>query len=189
MTDPVAEAGRLARPSVLLKRAGRAEDRAGVWGGPGLVPAPAGPFRHWISIDCRFLPAGLGPGRGVLSVYTDEEECVSGFAGHDPAASLEIGEGEGEALYAHPAPSFPPPDALPVPGDKAYQKHWQSRCPLFDDSGEVVAVLGGWHFPWPEGDWDDLRDQPLLVWTIEDSEPWVEVWGGPGGFRVLQRIT
>ncbi len=183
--DRIAQATQLARPSVLLKRSGPASARAGVWGGPGVVPAPAGPFRHWLSIDCRFLPAGHGPSGGVLSVYTNEEDGESGHAGHDPAASLEFGGGT--ALYAHPATSLPPPDALPAGGDAKYTRLWQDNCPLY--TGEAAAVLGGWHFPWPDGDWEELRERQLLILTIDESEPWVEVWAEPIGFRVMQRIT
>jgi hypothetical protein len=68
-----------------------------------------------------------------------------------------------------------------------YDSLVQSELPLY--SGGAHAVLGGWHFPWPDGDWEELIDHPLLVWTFEDSEPWVEVWGNEDGFKVLQRIT
>jgi hypothetical protein len=179
------DADQLARPCVLLKYSGPADGLAGVWGGPGIVPAPSGPFRHWISIDCRFLPPGLGPAVGILSVYTNEDDCVSGFAGHDPAVRLATTAGR--ALYAHPARSLPPPDALAAESDEAYTRRWQSNCPLY--TGEAAAVLGGWHFPWPDDDWSELQEQPLVVWTLDESEPWVEVWGEPDGFRVMQRIT
>ncbi len=181
----VEEAERLARDCVLLKRSGPADRLAGVWGGPGIVPAPDGPFRHWLSIVCRFLPAGLSPRTGILSVYTNEGDCESGVAAHDPAATLNVSQGS--ALYAHAARSLPPPDALAGGEDQAYVRLWQSNCSLY--TGEADAVLGGWHFPWPDGDWEQLRDQPLLIWTITDSEPWVEVWGTGEGFRVMQRIT
>jgi hypothetical protein len=136
-------------------------------------------------VDCRFLPAGLGPPAGVLSVYTNEEDCVSGVAALDPVG--RIAPSSGVALYAHQAFSLPPPDALPGGDTDEYMRFWQSNCPLY--TGEAAAVLGGWHFPWPDGDWEELRQKPLLVWTLDDSEPWVEVWGVPGGFRVMQRIT
>lgn len=73
-SDHAATTDRLARQCVLLKWSGSADKLAGVWGGRGAVPPPAGPFRHWLSIDCRFLPAGLGPSRGILSVYTNEDD-------------------------------------------------------------------------------------------------------------------
>src|SRR5438094_211224 len=96
-----AAAEQLARDCVLLKKSGVAESFAGVWGGLGIVPAPEGPFRHWLSIDCRFFPAGLGPSMGILSVYTNEDDtCVSGVATHDPMATLSFGAGE--PLFAFP---------------------------------------------------------------------------------------
>lgn len=187
MADPdlAAMAQRLARPSVLLKRSSDAGLPAGIWGGAGIVPGPAGPFRHWLSVDCRFIPAGLGPSGGVLSVYTNEDDCVSGFVGHDPTA--ELAGASGQILYAQAALSLPPPDALSAEGDDTYIELWQGNCPLYTD--EAVAVLGGWHFPWPDGDWEERREQHLLIWTLEDSEPWVEVWAEPNGYRVMQRVT
>lgn len=50
-------------------------------------------------------------------------------------------------------------------------------------------MLGGWHMPWPEGDWVELIDRPLLVFTFEESEPWVEVWKWDDGYKIIQRIT
>jgi len=184
-SELVAKAVELARPCVLLKKSGAKSDRAGVWGGPGLVAAPSGPYRHWISVDCSFFPVGLAPRSGILSVYTNEDDCSSGVVAHDPAGELPARANN--TLYAHPARSLPPPDALTGADSESYMRVWQSNCPLY--TGEAVAVLGGWHFPWPDGDWDELRARPLLLWTIEDSEPWVEVWGGAGGFQVMQRIT
>jgi hypothetical protein len=90
-------------------------------------------------------------------------------------------------LFAQAAQSFPPPDAMPIEDHQKYLPVWQSNCPLY--TGEAAAVLGGWHFPWPDGDWEELREAPLLLCTLDESEPWVEVWGGSEGFRVVQRIT
>lgn len=184
----IAQAHALARVSVLLKRDG---DRfAAWWGGPGVVTAPDANHRHWLSIDCRFLPEGIGPDSGVLSVYTDEEDGESGFAVHDPQARLPRADSssEGEPLYAHPSRSLPPPDAFEDGhDDDAYLAHWQDHCPMYAD--DIVAVLGGWHFPWPDGDWEQNRERSLLAWTLGESEPWVEVWGGGAAFQVMQRVT
>lgn len=187
MVNPklAATAHRLARPSVLLKRSPGAGHPAAIWGGEGIVPAPPGPLRHWLSVDCRFLPAGLGPSSGVLSVYANEEDCVSGFVGYDP--TVELASAVGHPLYAYPALSLPPPDALAAASDDGYIRFWQANCPLY--TAEAAAVLGGWHFPWPDGDWEELREQHLMIWTLEDSEPWVEVWAEPTGYRVMQRDT
>ena len=120
-----------------------------------------------------------------------------------------------QPLFAEPARSLPPIDAVFRFGSEAvhtwlrelgwqpdwgynsnfkdgapvedYERLYQSECPLY--SGGAFAVLGGWHFPWPDGDWEELLSRPLLVWTLADSEPWVEVWDGADGMQVIQRIT
>jgi hypothetical protein len=44
--------------------------------------------------------------------------------------------------------------------------------------------------PMADDDWHDLLDEQLMVFTIRDSEPWVEAWRTrTGQFRVIQRIT
>lgn len=68
-----------------------------------------------------------------------------------------------------------------------YIEAWQNNCPLYTEG--TTAVIGGWHFPWPEGDWDELCQQTLVLWTIENSEPWVEVWSDGKTFRVCERVT
>jgi hypothetical protein len=41
-----------------------------------------------------------------------------------------------------------------------------------------------------DDDWHDLLDERLMVFTIRDSEPWVEAWRTRAGqFSVIQRIT
>jgi hypothetical protein len=209
----IAEAEKLARPCVLLRKKGSEDRFAAVWGGDGLVPAPEGDFCHWLTVDCSFFPKGLGVTKGCLSIYTDEDDCESGVAVLDKKGKLTAERGSTK-LYAHEARSLPPADAVFRFGSPAvhkwlrankwkpewgyndnfndsdlveeYEQLYQSECPLYTDKAH--AVLGGWHFPWPEGDWEDLADRPLLVWTFEDSEPWVEVWGGDE-FEVKQRAT
>jgi hypothetical protein len=183
-TTKFPEAERLARPCVLLVVTGNGKPLAGVWRGPGVVPVPKGLYCHWLSIDCAFLPAGFKPTVGVLSIYTNEEDCVSGLVAHDPSARLVD---TGVPLYAQPYRSLPPPDALPSLDTEEYMRLWQKNCPLYTE--QAMAVLGGWHFPWPDDDWEQLREKPLLVWTIAESEPWIEVWEVPDGFKVMQRIT
>lgn len=68
-----------------------------------------------------------------------------------------------------------------------YEREWSKQCPLY--TGGVVAVEGGWHMPWPEDDWNDFLDSELLLWTFEESEPWVEVFSDGNTFSVLQRLT
>jgi hypothetical protein len=70
-----------------------------------------------------------------------------------------------------------------------YQRLWQREFPIYFES-DIHAVLGGWHLPMPDDDWHDLLDEQLMVFTIRDSEPWVEAWRTrTGQFGVIQRIT
>ena len=68
-----------------------------------------------------------------------------------------------------------------------YERLWQGNCPLY--RRDLTAVLGGWNVPWPDGDFEDLAASELLVWTLEEAEPWVEAFRSNGSFRVFQRIT
>jgi hypothetical protein len=56
-------------------------------------------------------------------------------------------------------------------------------------SGGAYAVLGGWHFPWPDGDWEDLVTCRLLAWTFAGSEPWLEAWARDDRVWLQERIT
>lgn len=84
----IAEAERLIRPCVLLRLKGPHDRFAAIWGGPGVIPGPEGDYRHWLSIDCRFFPKGIGPTSGCLSIYTNDEDCEAGAAIHDSTAKL-----------------------------------------------------------------------------------------------------
>jgi hypothetical protein len=208
----IAEGLRLARPCLYLRTTG--EDFAALWGGEGIIPCEEGPFRHWLSISTRYIPGSEGKRSVCMSIYTNEDDCVTGAVAVDDARTLpEISDGL--RLYAHSGSSLPPleavfrlgssevtrwleannwqpdwgyndnfPDRTPV---DVYERKYQSQLPLFDDSAH--AVLGGWHMPWPEGDWVELLDKELIAWTFAESEPWVEVWREDGSFRVIQRIT
>ncbi len=54
-----------------------------------------------------------------------------------------------------------------------YESEWQKNFPLYTQSAH--AVMGGWHFPWPDDDWYDLINEELVVWTLAEAEPWIEV--------------
>ena len=208
----IAEGQRLARPCVYLRTLGG--EFAGVWGGEGVVPpSEDGPYRHWLSIRMRFIPGYAGRA-GCLSVYTSEDDSGTDLVAEDEYVELPDLT-EGIRLYAEHALSLPPIDAVFRFGSDAveqwltengwerdceyndnfpdrvtaseYERHWQAQLPFYD--GTAHAVLGGWHMPWPEGDWEELIDQQLIVWTFADSEPWVEAWKDANGYRVIRRIT
>lgn len=208
----IAEGLRLARPCVHLRVSG--ENVAAIWGGDGIVPCRDGPYRHWLSIDCEYIPASIGRLSGCISIYTNEDDDVSGIVTLDDSLTLPCST-DGIKLFAHPESSMPPlealfklctsevadwlrlnnwqadwgyngnfPDRIPV---ETYERAYRNQLPLFNESAH--AVLGGWHMAWPEGDWDELVKKRLIVWTFAESEPWVEVWQDESGFRVIQRST
>lgn len=72
-----------------------------------------------------------------------------------------------------------------IPG--LYERQWQASCPMYAD--DAVAARGGWHFPWPDGDFRELVDSELVVWTIRDAEPWIEVFEKGGTYSVKTRVT
>ena len=212
--DLIAEGQRIARPSIHLRPDGESDHLAAIWRGPGQVPCLTPEHTHWLTIDCRFLPPGVGLKTGCLSVYTDDDKCQGGVALHDPLATLVV-SGKGQRLYAHAVPSLPPLEAVFLYGSptvrewlgqvgwqadwgmngnfpakeisSVYEKAWFENMPLYGD--QAVAVLGGWHVPWPDGDWLELVDHPLVVFTLAESEPWVEVFDMGESFQVIQRVS
>jgi hypothetical protein len=200
----------LARPCVNLNIARPSEPVVAVWGGDGIVPAPLGPYAHWISLACHALSRPAPADTGWLSVYVNTDDGVSGMIVVDPAAALPKHQKAGIALAGTPARSFPPIDAVtqvpqvhawlvsqgivhdPVQNayfdDDDYNRVYQQECPLY--SRDAIAVIGGWHFAWPDGDWQDLQNATLLIWTFRDAEPWVEAWQmSDGTFQVFRRIS
>ena len=72
-----------------------------------------------------------------------------------------------------------------VPHD--YEGLWQANCPMYIRG--IVAVCGGWHFPWPDGDFAEHLNSQLALWTFKDAEPWIEVYFDGHGFSVKERVT
>ena len=209
----IAEERNLAKPNVHLRPNGETNAMAAIWSGEGLVPPPGDGYQHWLTIDCRFLPAGIGPSTGCISVYTENRER-RGTVTYDPSMQLSL-KGSGRYLYAHPSESLPPLEVLfqqaspaivewlatlnwkpewgynsNFPEAEVFQAYEQAQhCDLTFDGESVFAVLGGWLTLWPDGDWPELLDLSLIVLTLAESEPWVEVFQDGDGFRVFQRIS
>jgi hypothetical protein len=78
-------------------------------------------------------------------------------------------------------------DNFPDPVAGEYERYYQSETPIYFEG--PYAQLGGWHIPWPDGDWAELLGYNLVIWTFRESEPWVEVWETDGAYKVIQRIT
>src|SRR5688572_3417195 len=49
-----------------------------------------------------------------------------------------------------------------------YELAYRYEHPLY--TGDVHAMLGGWHVSWPEGDFLQLIDEELLITTFHDCE-------------------
>ena len=209
-TELLEEANRLSRPCVFLRKEG--DVYAGIWRGKGLIPAPGDSFEHWLSINGKYVPTlNL---RCCLSIYANNEDCESGFVAVDEHATLPENT-DGIKLFAHVSTSLPPIDGIFRFGSSKvkewlnangwqqdwpfndnfkgsrvvheYERRWQEQAPLY--IGGAHAVLGGWHMPWPDGDWDELNKSRLVAWTFEESEPWIEAWKIGDDFKVFQRIT
>lgn len=73
----------------------------------------------------------------------------------------------------------------------AFERIWQKNHPIYADDRSVVAIVGGWHFFWPDDDWYEKINQHLLLWTVQTFEPWVELWLNPATHQVYleERIT
>lgn len=214
----IAEGRRLARPCVLLRRRGFFLRRGGsgpaaIWHDRDDAEIRETGFRRWITIDARYVP-GLAPDvAGFLCIYTDEEACEGGRI----EIHATWPDKPGKPLYATEAAVLPPLEAVLVHGSdavgewlaandwprdkplngkfrdqaivKSYERQWAKEYPLFRQDG-TYAVLGGWHWPSHYGDWYQLMDEQLMMFTVADSEPWVEAWRLRSGlFQVIRRIS
>lgn len=187
-----AEARRLARPCRYYRFATGTEPVSGYWHG----------------VKAGTLCASIERNGEWLNVYLDEE-FQSGRV--EVTASPILSD---RPLCRSDAESLPPVDAVFLFGSAAigsyldkhgwqrdwefnnnfkgraaheYTREWAKQCPLY--MGGIVAVEGGWNVPWPEGDWRSLVDSELVLWTLEESEPWVEVFNDTKQYTVFQRVT
>ena len=147
-------------------------------------------------------------------MFSNERDCESGAVVFEPGARLDL-SAKGTPLFARPAVSLPPLQGLvrfasadlldwlstngwdAESGDdprfttsefaREYEAAYQAQSPMY--SGGAHAVIGGWHFPWPDGDWLDLVPRNLLLWTFEESEPWLEAWTDGSRDWVIQRVS
>src|SRR5580700_1432444 len=183
----ILEGRKLQRPCVFLRPAGPGPVAA-VWYDRDEAEIESSGYRRWLAVD-----------GGRIKVTS-----------HWPMR-------KGTRLFAHPASVLPPIDAVFALGSEAigewlashgwergeryndsfkdralveqYEDIWTREFPIYFNS-DIYAVLGGWHFPCADDDWHDLLDDQLMVFTIRDSEPWVEAWRTKTGqFKVIQRIT
>jgi hypothetical protein len=216
--DELIAAGQeLARPAVALYDTGK--QYAAVWRGSGVVSPGPGQWRHWISLDAGHLPDNPRKLRGVISVYDwigsgdrfSEVKVV-----HDEHASLPK-KTDGTKLYAKEFQCLPDVDAVFQFGSKKikdwlkatswdgntdykktpvkeYLKLVHAQHPFSANDG-AFALLGGWSwcFNWcystdEEYPWH-LFKKALIVLTLAESEPWIEVFDDGKKFVAFSRIT
>jgi|SRR5580700_8918190 hypothetical protein len=208
----ILEGRKLQRPCVFLRPAGPGPVAA-VWYDRDEAEIESSGYRRWLAVDARRIPGLARSVARYVNVLTDEKTCEGGrikVTSHWPMR-------KGTRLFAHPASVLPPIDAVFALGSEAigewlashgwergeryndsfkdralveqYEDIWTREFPIYFNS-DIYAVLGGWHFPCADDDWHDLLDDQLMVFTIRDSEPWVEAWRTKTGqFKVIQRIT
>lgn len=184
----------------------------GVWGARVALEADGKRLEHVISVDCSWLQAHGFPVAGTLSLYSDG---LSATPVLEPESPFRADAAGGRLLWGTESPSFPPPEALCLHGSErlaswlrdrgwsredgaeaviyrtaegdTYVRAWQERCPLYRNG--PAAVLGGWPVMWPDDDEYEARGR-LVLWTLRDAEPWIEVWiDRAGRLSAVARMT
>jgi len=207
----IAEGRRLQRDCIFLKPQGPGEPVAR-WLEPDPDDESITGFKRWLTLRADALPNPKAPSTVFFSVYTkgNGEGVVDFVDGWPPVQAIP--------LFAHPASVLAPADALFAFGsDKVgewlaainwprterptsnfpdwellsrYDAIWQAEHPVFHDDPAVYSITGGWHMPTQWNDWHELADAKLLVTTVRDAEPWVEVFQLPDGdIKVIERCT
>lgn len=207
----VAEGRRLQRKCNFLKPTGNGEPVA-LWFESDPDDESITDWRRWMTIRSDAVPQDKPRGLLYFSLYTrGGEHGLLDFVDDWPPRN-------GIWLYAHPAEVLPPIDAVFALGSDEigdwlaankwpriqrydsnfggadlvmqYEQRWFSEHPIFRNDPEIYAATGGWHLPGQDHDWHDLIPAKLIVTTIRDSEPWVEVFQTQEGeFKVCQRAT
>ncbi len=187
----IAEGRKLQRPTVLLLDEGSGNP-VGKWYESEEVDGE----RCWLTVAVSAIPNAPANLQGYLTVYTSDD----GETGR-VEITKDLPPQQGINLFARTEEMLPPLNGVLQLGSSAaadagkditetYMRKWQEKYPIYRD--DVVAALGGWHMEWPDDDEDDWMDRvndQLLIFTIRDSEPWVEVWYEQDEFKVRQRIT
>jgi len=186
-------------------------------GPEGALPGQVRDTKHWITVACDWHTQNGGKVQGCLSVFERKSgsggEIPHGLAVYDPTINLAEFPLSGTPLYGVEALSFPPLPAVCLYGEqdvvswllsigmtrydyhhaffselgRSYEQEWLKRSPWLSES--YYAVMGGWHVLWPEDDFYMPPEMNLMLWTFQDSEPWVEVWERLPNFRVCFRTT
>jgi hypothetical protein len=186
----LAEATALARPGTLLRNNGSGE-----------------PTAFWHGFDMEGRVMSLLHAGSWLTLKTDSR------LGPTVTESTRD-ELTGRPLFAEPYLSLPPVDVVFLQGSQAigayleqndwerdepfnpnfkhptaaaYGQLWRENCPMYRT--DIVAVSGGWLFPWPDIEWDELIAADLVLWTLEGAEPWFDVYAQEGRYTAYEHAT
>jgi len=186
----VEEAKVLARPGTLLREAGGGEPAA-LWHGfdteGRIVSLPHAGAWLTLKADSRLGPvvfpaerAELG-GKPLFAEQYLSLPCVDAVFRFGSEAVGRYLEENGWSRDDDFNDNFKHPTAA------AYERIWQENCPMY--SSGVVAACGGWLFPWPDVEWDELASSELVVWTLAGSEPWFDVFYQEGRYSTYEHVT
>jgi hypothetical protein len=219
LDDLMTEAKLLAKPSLLLDEQPSETGVVAVWGGSGFKEGYGGRdgYTHRITIDCEWLANQGIRIQGSLGVYDVDPKWRRPVPIQvDPQRTKSLEQlklSDGVPLYGHEALSLPPIEALCLYGGRVverwlrslgldhtdydqlagtelgelYNNEYQKQSPLFSD--EYAAVLGGWHAIWPDDDFYIPREMRLVLWTLRDAEPWIEVFERAPNYPIRVRTT
>lgn len=207
----IAEGRAIQRKCNLLKPTGVGEPVA-MWFEPDSDDESITQWHRWMTVRANALPDSKAPDTVFFSLYTSglDKGLIDFVDGWPPR--------NGTPLYAHPASVLPPLDAVFALGSEEvgkwlaahdwarseqynsnfgdaeivapYEQLWFAEHPILNNDPEVYAFTGGWHLPGQDSDWHELITAKLILTTVRDSEPWVEVFQLPDGeYKVAQRIT
>lgn len=214
----ISEGERIAMPCLLLSDAPSQYGVVGYWRGHGLEGYRGrNGDRHRVTFDCGWLARQGVRVAGSVALYDVDARWgwqtplhVERFDA--PLCGLRLAGGT--PLFGREVASFPPLEAVCLYGGaavvewlaseglhrtdydcaavtavgEAYQRTYVARSPL-TSGDEPHAILGGWHAIWPDDDFYLPREMRLVIWTLAEAEPWVEVFERSPNMPVRLRIT
>jgi hypothetical protein len=218
INELIAEAERLAKPSLLLSPKPNEGPIVAYWGGQGRRGYEGREDdRHKVTFDCSWLNSvGVGV-EGSVGLYEVDAQwgwVVPYYVDHEPDSPLQdLQCSGGQPLYGYERRSVAPLQAIclyggdHVTGWLAANGWKRTDYDIAESSeigreyqdywakqlplrsGDYAAVLHGWHMQWPEDHFYMPAEMSLLMWTFWEAEPWVELWWRSPNFRVESRVS
>ena len=207
----ISEGRRLQRDSSLLVKGGKDSSVVARWYEPDYDIIEETEERLWLAVKVSSLPRFSETDDRVLLVITSEHDYQTGRV----EIVDDFPDGDYTELTQEKHESIPPIGVVCSLGNNdvaewlksegqdrtlrdgygakdhptcIYDDIWFKEYPFYKPEGRY-AMIDGWHLP-IDFDWHELLDSTLLIQTLEDSEPWVEVFmDKKGAYKVIQRHT